>query len=483
MIGLFPEFEPALPELVLVVGAMVLLMIGAHRGDGATGRAMIYAVALLVLSGVVVALMPQEKTVAFGGSFVVDDFARFLKLLAVTGSIGALVMSADFLKEPERRKFEYPILILFSTAGMLMLISAADLIALYLALELMNLALYVVAAFDRDNVRSTEAGLKYFVLGALSSGMLLYGASLIYGFTGTVNFAAIAQAAAAGGATGEGASIGLTIGLIFLFAGLCFKVSAVPFHMWTPDVYQGAPTPITAFFAAAPKVAAIAVFLRVSLAAFPDIKPQWQQIIVFVAIASMGLGAFAAIGQRNIKRLMAYSSIGHMGFALVGLAAGSAEGVQGVLVYMAIYVAMTLGTFACIIAMRRGNKPFEEIGDLAGLASTNPTQAFFLAMLLFSLAGIPPLAGFFAKYFVFLAAIHAGLYILAVLGVLASVVGCYYYLMIVKIMYFDEPAPAFDRMDNGLRFVLGATGLFVILFAAEPGPLVEAAAAAAKSLF
>jgi NADH-quinone oxidoreductase subunit N len=482
MIGLFPEIEPALPELVLVIGAMVLLMIGAHRGDRATGQAMLSAVGLLVLAGVTISLMPQGRTVAFGGSFVVDDFARFLKLLAVAGSVGALVMSADFLKEPERRKFEYPILILFSTAGMLMLISAADLIALYLSLELMNLALYVVAAFDRDNVRSTEAGLKYFVLGALSSGMLLYGASLIYGFTGTVNFAAIAQAAQ-GATAGEGGGIGLTIGLIFLFAGLCFKVSAVPFHMWTPDVYQGAPTPITAFFAAAPKVAAMAVFLRVSLSAFPGIVAQWQQIIVFVAIASMGLGAFAAIGQRNIKRLMAYSSIGHMGFALIGLAAGTPEGVQGVLVYMAIYVAMTLGTFACIIAMRRGDEPFEDIGDLAGLARTNPTQAFFLAMLLFSLAGIPPLAGFFAKYFVFLAAIHAGLIMLAVLGVLASVVGCYYYLMIVKIMYFDEPAPAFDRMDHGLRFVLGATGLFVILFAANPAPLVEAAAAAAKSLF
>jgi NADH-quinone oxidoreductase subunit N len=482
MIGLFPEIEPALPELVLVIGAMVLLMIGAQRGDRATGQAMISAVGLLILAGIAIAMMPQGRTVAFSGSFVVDDFARFLKLLAVAGSIGALVMSADFLKEPERRKFEYPILILFSTAGMLMLISAADLIALYLSLELMNLALYVVAAFDRDNVRSTEAGLKYFVLGALSSGMLLYGASLIYGFTGTVNFAAIAQAASTATAS-EGGGIGLTIGLIFLFAGLCFKVSAVPFHMWTPDVYQGAPTPITAFFAAAPKVAAIAVFLRVSLSAFPGIVAQWQQIIVFVAIASMGLGAFAAIGQRNIKRLMAYSSIGHMGFALIGLAAGTEEGVQGVLVYMAIYVAMTLGTFACIIAMRRRDEPFEDIGELAGLARTNPTQAFFLAMLLFSLAGIPPLAGFFAKYFVFLAAIHAGLIMLAVLGVLASVVGCYYYLMIVKIMYFDEPAPAFDRMDHGLRFVLGATGLFVILFAVEPGPLVEAAAAAAKSLF
>jgi len=306
--------------------------------------------------------------------------------------------------------------------------------------------------------------------------MLLYGASLIYGYTGTVKFAGIAQDAANGG-------IGLTIGLVLLFAGLCFKVSAVPFHMWTPDVYEGAPTPITAFFASAPKVAAMAVFLRASFSAFPAITAQWQQIIVFVAIASMALGAFAAIGQRNIKRLMAYSSIGHMGFALIGLAAGTSEGIQGVLVYMAIYVAMTLGTFACIIAMRRRGKAFEEITDLSGLARTDPVQAFLLAMLLFSLAGVPPLAGFFAKFYVFLAAIKAGMFILAVLGVLASVVGCYYYLLIVKIMYFDDPAPAFDPMGRALGTMLGVTGLFVTLFFVYPGPLVDAAGAAARSLF
>jgi NADH-quinone oxidoreductase subunit N len=291
-----------------------------------------------------------------------------------------------------------------------------------------------------------------------------------------VKFAGIALAAANGG-------IGLTIGLVLLFAGLCFKVSAVPFHMWTPDVYQGAPTPITAFFASAPKVAAIAVFMRVSLGAFPAITAQWQQIIVFVAIASMALGSFAAIGQRNIKRLMAYSSIGHMGFALVGLAAGTSEGVQGVLVYMAIYVAMTLGTFACIIAMRRRGKAFEDITDLAGLARTNPAMAFFLATMLFSMAGVPWLAGFFAKFYVFLAAINAGLFTLAVLGVLASVVGCYYYLLIVKIMYFDDPAPAFDPMGRPLAAMLGVTGLFVLLFAFYPYPLVDAAGVAAKSLF
>ncbi len=469
-------YRPLLPELILSGGAMVLLMIGAFRGERAAGPMLGYAVALLLVAGIAIAQMPDERVAIFNGSFVLDGFAKFLKILAVLGSIGTLWMSGDFLAAPDRGKFEYSVLVLLATTGMLLLISAGDLIALYLGLELMSLGLYVVAAFDRDNVRSTEAGLKYFVLGALSSGMLLYGASLIYGFTGTVKFAGIAQEAANG-------DIGLIIGLVLLFAGLCFKVSAVPFHMWTPDVYQGAPTPITAFFASAPKVAAIAVFIRVSFSAFPTITAQWQQIIVFVAIASMALGSFAAIGQRNIKRLMAYSSIGHMGFALVGLAAGTSEGVQGVLVYMAIYVAMTLGTFACIISMRRNHKSFEDIADLSGLARTNPAQAFVLAMLLFSLAGVPPTAGFFAKFYVFLAAVKAGMFLFAVLGVLASVVGCYYYLLIVKIMYFDDPAPAFDPMGNALRTIVAMTGLFVILFFVYPGPLVEAAAVAAKSLF
>jgi NADH-quinone oxidoreductase subunit N len=472
----FAAVYPVLPELVLAIGAMVLLMMGAWRGDQSTAALSGFAVMLLILAGVVILLMPADKTVAFGGSFVIDGFSRYLKLLVLVGSIGAILLSVEFLRDLQRRKFEYPILILLSTTGMLMLISAADLIALYLGFELMSLSLYVMAAIDRDNARSTEAGLKYFVLGALSSGMLLYGASLIYGFTGTVSFAGIAQAAGDGG-------LGLTFGLVFLFAGLCFKVSAVPFHMWTPDVYQGAPTSVTAFFAAAPKVAAIAIFMRVSITAFPGIAPQWQQIVVFVSIASMALGSFAAIGQRNIKRLMAYSSIGHMGFALVGLAAGTSDGIQGVLVYMAIYVAMTLGTFACIISMRRQGKPVEDISDLAGLARTKPVMAFFFAMLMFSMAGVPPLAGFFAKFYVFLAAIQAGLFTLAVLGVLTSVVGAYYYLMIVKTMYFDEPAEAFDPMAGELGTVLGVSGLAVLLFSAYPALLVDAAGAAAKSLF
>ena len=395
-----------------------------------------------MLLGVGAALlwMPPGPHAMFGGSFVVDDYARFLKMLTLVGSGGALLLSLDYLTLEKQQKFEYGALFLLATLGMLMLISAADLIALYLGLELMSLPLYVIAASDRDNVRSTEAGLKYFVLGALSSGMLLYGASLIYGFTGTVNFAGIAKA------TQGGASIGLIFGLVFLFVGFCFKISAVPFHMWTPDVYEGAPTPVTAFFAAAPKVAGIAIFVRATVVAFPGITHEWQQIVVFVSIASMALGAFAAIGQRNIKRLMAYSSIGHMGFALVGLAAGTPEGVQGVLVYMSIYVAMTLGTFAVILshaARRQAGREHQPISP--GLARTHPTMAFFLGVLLFSLAGIPPLAGFFAKFYVFLAAIKAGLFTLAVIGVVTSVVGAYYYLAIVKIMYFDEPAQGFQR--------------------------------------
>jgi NADH-quinone oxidoreductase subunit N len=467
---------PALPEIVLALGAMALLMFGAFRGESSVRAINGAAFALLVLAAVIVWLLPAGRIVTFGGSFVIDDFARVLKVLTLIGSAATIILSLDYLAREKIEKFEFPILILLSTTGMLMLISAADLIALYLGLELMSLALYVVAASHRDNVRSTEAGLKYFVLGALSSGMLLYGASLIYGFTGTVSFAGIALAAKQGG-------LGLTFGLVFLFAGFCFKVSAVPFHMWTPDVYEGAPTPVTAFFAAAPKIAAMAIFVRAPISAFPAITPQWQQIIVFVAIASMVLGSFAAIGQRNIKRLMAYSSIGHMGFALVGLAAGTVEGVQGVIVYMAIYLAMTLGTFACILAMRRNGEMVEQISDLSGLARTNPAMAFLFAMLMFSLAGIPPLAGFFAKYYVFIAAINANLYTLAVIGVLASVVGAYYYLSIVKVMYFDEPAGAFEPMPGALKAVLGISGIIVILYCVLPGPLVATAATAAKSLF
>jgi len=468
------SLAPVIPELLLAIGAMALLMVGAYGGVRTTSAIMALSILLLVVVGLAVGLQPSATT--FGGSFIVDPFARFLKILALIGSGAAILFARGFLAEPSRRNFEFLILILLSTLGMMVLISAGDLITLYLGLELMSLALYVVAASHRDSVKSTEAGLKYFVLGALSSGMLLYGASMLYGFTGTVSFAGIAKAASA-------ANLGVIIGLVFLFVGMCFKISAVPFHMWTPDVYEGAPTPVTAFFASAPKVAAIAIFLRVAYTAFPGITEQWQQIVVFVAIASMVLGSFAAIGQRNIKRLMAYSSIGHMGFALVGLASGSNEGVQGVLVYITIYLAMTLGTFAIILAMKRDGEAIETISDFAGLARTNPLLAFMMAMLLFSLAGVPPLAGFFAKFYVFLAAIKAGLFTLAVIGVIASVIGAYYYLNIIKVMYFDEPKGAVAPMGGELRVVLTLAGLFNLLFFVYPAPLIGAAAAAARSLF
>ncbi len=468
---------PILPELIILIGAIALLMFGVFRGDDSTPLVDIGALFVLAAAIFVIAIQPAGKIEIFGGSFVIDSFGRFFKILVLIGAMMALAMSGPFWRDHKINRFEISIVVLLSVAGMMVMVSARDLISLYLGIELMSLSLYVIAAIDRENLRSTEAGLKYFVLGALSSGMLLYGASLIYGFTGTVSFTGIAAAAK------SPASPGLIFGIVFLFAGLAFKVSAVPFHMWTPDVYEGAPTPVTAFFAAAPKVAAIALFVRVATGAFPNVVPEWQQIIIFIAIASMVLGAFAAIGQRNIKRLMAYSSIGHVGFALVGLAAGTQTGVTGVLIYMAIYLAMTLGTFACILAMRREGGQVEDIDQLAGLARTQPVMAFVLAALMFSLAGIPPLAGFFAKFYVFVAAIEAKLYPLAVIGVLASVVGAYYYLRIVKIMYIDEPVAHFLPMPKPVAAVLLLSGIFVILFFIYPGPLVAAADAAARSLF
>jgi NADH-quinone oxidoreductase subunit N len=472
-----PDFGLAAPEILLAVGSMVLLMIGAFGGDRMARPVNGLSILLLIVAAFAVALGREGAT--FEGAFVVDGFARFLKILALIGSALAILMSATYVRHEKFERFEYPVLIVIATLGMLLMISAGNLISVYLGLELQSLALYVIAAINRDSVRSTEAGLKYFVLGALSSGMLLYGASLVYGFTGHTDFAGIAGALAGS----ERASLGLVFGIVFLLAGIAFKVSAVPFHMWTPDVYEGAPTPVTAFFAAAPKIAAMAVFIRVVIEAFAPVTHDWQQIVAFMAIASMALGSFAAIGQRNIKRLMAYSSIGHMGYALVGLAAGSETGVQGVLIYLATYLAMTVGAFAVILSMRREEGYVEDIYELAGLSKTNLPMAFLLGMIMFSLAGIPPFAGFFAKYFVFVAAVQAGLYWLAVLGVLASVVGAYYYLRIVKVMFFDEPARPFDRMPVELKAVMYVAGLFVIFFALVSGPIGDSAAAAAKTLF
>lgn len=471
-----PALDAILPELVLAVGALGLLMIGVFAGERSARFVSFLAIVVLTLSGAAVFASGEGGTI-WNGAFVVDGFAKFLKVMALVGSAVSIVLAWRFMRAERFESFEFPVLIVLATLGMLVMISANDLISLYLGLELSALASYVVAAIHRDDARSSEAGLKYFVLGALSSGMLLYGASLVYGFTGHTGFQPIAAALV------EGRSLGLVVGLVFVLAGLAFKISAVPFHMWTPDVYEGSPTPVTAFFASAPKLAALALIVRVVIEAFAPIASDWQQIVAFMAIVSMALGAFAAIGQSNIKRLMAYSSIGHMGYALVGLAAGTEQGVQGVIIYAVIYMAMTLGTFAAILAMRQKGVMVEEISSLAGLARTNPGMAFLLGALLFSLAGIPPLAGFFAKYFVFLAAVQTGLYALAVIGVIASVIGSYYYVRIVKIMYFDEPEGVFEPMPAELGAVLGLSGVLMLAFVLIASPLVEAAGAAARSLF
>jgi NADH-quinone oxidoreductase subunit N len=475
-------YWPLYPELLLIGAAMALLMLGVFRPERDAEAEAIGWLAVLALGGAVWFVLQQSQDThqLFEGAFVVDGFARFMKVLTLVSSAAALILSFDYMRQARALKFEYPVLVLLATAGMLMMISANDLIALYIGLELQSLALYVLAAIRRDDLRSSEAGLKYFVLGALSSGMLLYGASLIYGFTGSTGFPAIAAAAAKSGAA---QNIGLIVGLVFLLVGLAFKVSAVPFHMWTPDVYEGAPTPVTAFFSAAPKVAAMALLMRVTLAGFAGAKPQWQQVVTALAIASMVLGAFAAIGQSNIKRLLAYSAIGNIGYAMIGLAAGSQEGAQGVVIYLVIYAAMTLGAFACVLAMRRSQGMTEDIDELSGLAQNNLGLATLLAILLFSLAGIPPLAGFFAKFYVFLAAVKEGLWALAIIGVLASVVGAYYYVRIVKIMFFDAPREKFASIQPKAGLVMAVTGLFVLLYVAWPAPLVEAAGAAVRSLF
>lgn len=466
------------PELILAVGALGLLMLGVFLGDKSTTTVTGIAVALLILVGGWIIFSPAEGA-AFGGAFIADPFARFMKIVALVGSIATMLMAVGHARYDHLDRFEFPVLLVLATLGILLMISANDLISLYLALELQSLALYVVAAINRDSLRSTEAGLKYFVLGALSSGMLLYGMSLVYGFTGNTGFQEIAAVLQAGEP-----QLGFIFGLVFVLAGLAFKISAVPFHMWTPDVYEGAPTPVTAFLAAAPKIGAMAILVRIVIGAFQPVFDEWQQIVVFIAIASMVLGSVAAIGQRNIKRLMAYSSIGHMGYALVGLAAGTQEGVAGVVLYMTIYLVMTVGTFACIMAMRvKDGGNVENIDDLAGLSTTKPFMALVLTALMFSLAGIPPLAGFFAKYFVFVAAIEAKLYALAIIGVLASVIGAYYYLRIIKVMWFDEAKGEFTRIPGELRLFFGLSGLFVIGYVLIGGPLGTAAEAAAKTLF
>ncbi len=479
------QLSMVLPEIVLSVGGLALLMVAAWGGQAVSRAVSWVSVAVLVGAGVALFGPASAGGVAFDRLYNADLFSAFAKVLIFFAAAISIIIAPRFFTATsgEDLRPEYPILILFATAGMGMMVSANDMLTLYVGLELLSLASYVLASFMRRDERSAEAGLKYFILGSLASGILLYGISLVYGFSGTTIFGDIATAYA--GAEG-GAKIGLLFGLVFVFAGLAFKMSAVPFHMWTPDVYEGAPTPVTTFFASAPKVAAVMLAVRVAIDAMGPATADWRQIVIFAALASIVLGAVAAIGQSNIKRLLAYSSINNVGFALIGLAAGTPEGVAGVLTYMTIYIVMTLGSFIVVLQMRGADgQPVETIASLSGLSRTRPWLALALAMFMFSLAGIPPLFGFWAKFAVFEAAVRADLFILAAIGIAASTIGAYYYLKIVKTMYFDEPAPAFaparSPVESGL---IAAAAVFVSPLGYLLIPVLGAwSLAAARSLF
>lgn len=482
------DLSTIMPEALLAAYALVALLLGAFFGkDRIAGAILWLSVAALLVAAFLIGWTGRADTQAFWGMFIDDAFARFAKVTALAGAAAVLAMSAGYLDRQGMLRFELPILIVLAVVGMMVMVSAGDLLTLYMGLELQSLALYVVAALRRDSVRSSEAGLKYFVLGSLSSGMLLYGASLVYGFAGTTNLAGIIQVVGAGALP-----VGLLFGMVFLLVGLAFKVSAVPFHMWTPDVYEGSPTPVTAFFATAPKVAAMALIARLMWDAFGNVPGEWTQVVAVMAVLSMFLGSIAGIGQRDIKRLMAYSSIAHMGFALLGLAAGTVYGVQAMLMYMAIYVVMNIGTFAFILSMERGGRPVTALDDLNLLARAEPLKALAMLVLLFSLAGVPPMLGFFAKFGVLKAAVDAGMGWLAVLGVIASVIGAFYYLRMAYYMYFgserDEPVQLrmgavqwLALVGAAVAMVLGAVTLLGIDTAAEraANSLVVAKAAVA----
>lgn len=462
------------PEIYLCIAGLFLLLYGAYRAPKASVTLVLVTVLVFALTGFLIVDGGILSQSIFSGMFVSNAFTASVKLLILAASILAMLLATDWLSAGEGRPFEYAVLVLFSTLGMMLMVSAGNLLALYMALEMMSLSLYVLASFDRDDKKSAEAGLKYFVLGSLASGMILFGASLVYGFAGTIDFATLGKLFA----QNADVSRAVIVGLILIMVGFCFKISAAPFHMWAPDVYEGAPTPVTAFFATAPKVAAMALFTRLLYEPFAALHGQWQQIIIAASLLSMVVGALAAIMQTNIKRLLAYSSIGHVGFILLGLASGSQAGVQAVLVYLALYVFMSAGMFGCVLIARR-----EQIKDFAGLAKTHPLLAATIAAFMFSMAGIPPLSGFFGKMVVLLAAINAGLFWLAVVAVVASVIGAYYYIKIVKVMYFDEPAHAIKIHASPLVVLATVISAVVTLgFFLLPSPLVNAASIAAQAL-
>lgn len=474
------------PEIFLAVAVLAFLVMGVSGGNRTTPL-VTYGVILSLVAAAVLIYADPRTLEGFGGMVLTNPFIALIKMMIIAGAVLVLIISAEWLAQEEHGIFEYPILILLSVLGMMVMVSAGSLLTIYMGLELMSLPLYVLASIQRDSLRSTEAGLKYFVLGSLASGMMLFGMSLVYGFTGTINLQSLAtmfaQTAELSGDMPMAISAGLLVGMLLMMVGFAFKVSAVPFHMWTPDVYEGAPTPVTAFFSVAPKIAALAIFARVMMESFGELWMYWQQVIIFLSIASMLVGALGAITQTNIKRLLAYSSIGHVGFALIGIAAGTEEGASALLIYLAFYIFMSVGAFACVLLMRRKGEYVEQISELSGLAQSRPLMAAAMAIFMFSMAGIPPMAGFFGKFYVFSAAINSGLYTLAVIGVALSVIAAYYYLKVIKVMYFDEARTPFDKsMTSGMRLVLLGCSGFTLLFFIYPTPIIAYAKEAAKAL-
>ena len=466
-------FLPILPELSIFISAVLLLIVGLFVKN----IKLIINLAIITLIIAIILVFVQPVQSAFNNSLTIDEFSKIAKTLILIGSLASIVMYHSSREDLNINLFEYPILILLATIGMMIMVSANDLIAIFIGLELQSLTLYVLAALNRNHLASSEAGLKYFLLGALSSGLLLFGLSYIYGFTGNTNLNLISTTVTSG-------NIGLIIGIVFVCSGIAFKVSAVPFHMWTPDVYEGAPTPVTAFFALAPKVAAIALAVRFLIVGFGDIAFDWQQIIIFLSIASMVFAAFAAIAQKNIKRLMAYSSIGHVGYALIGLACGTPQGISSLIIYLSIYLIMNIGVFSFILSMKNKGEYYENISDLSGLYKTHPYYSVVITILMFSLAGIPPLAGFFGKFYIFIAAIESNLLLLAIVGILASVVGAFYYLRIIKVIYFDESKNSFDGFNHrSLGLLTHPSAILILIFCLYPLPLIKISNYAASSFF
>jgi len=472
---------PLLPEIFLIISAMGLLIVGVGRGNESMPVIAWSSVVALIFTGIVMFgfIHDWSRITVLNGMFVFDEFAGFMKLLILIGLVASLALSVRYLLQEQIARFEYPVLVLLAGIGMMLMVSANNMLGLYMGLELQSLSLYVLAAFHRSSLKSAEAGIKYFILGALSSGMLLFGISLVYGFAGSISFDVIGETLN----SLETIPVGVIFGMVFILAGLAFKVSAVPFHMWTPDVYQGAPSSVTALFAIVPKVAAMGLLIRLLYEPFAGAMEQWVQIVYAISLASMVLGAFAGIAQNNIKRLLAYSSIGNMGYAMIGLVAGTPEGVASVILYIMIYMIMTAGVFAVVISMRRDGLALQNIDELAGLSRYSPFMAYTMAILMFSMSGIPPMAGFFGKFAVFQAALQQELYILAIVGALSSVVAAYYYLRVVKVMFFDDPGEAFDKtMPFARRAVMIVSVVFVLGFILSPSSFVESTEAAGGAL-